>query len=47
MQERRRARAERPIRAVDLGSEELVDSSDRSSVDERIALPRTVGAGGP
>ena len=37
-EERRRARAAWPIRAVALGSEELVDSRDTSSVDDRIAL---------
>lgn len=37
-EERRRARAAWPIRAVALGEEELVDPRDTSTIDERLAL---------
>jgi len=36
--ERRRARAAWPVRKVALGSEELVDPRDTTTVDERVAL---------
>jgi hypothetical protein len=41
-EQRRRARAGWPIRAVPLGEEELIDPRDESSVDERIALVWTL-----
>jgi hypothetical protein len=36
--ERRRARANWPVRKVTLGDEELTDARDASTVDERLAL---------
>jgi hypothetical protein len=41
-EERKRARAGWPIRKVGLRDEELTDSRDTSSVDERIALVWTL-----
>ncbi len=40
--ERRRARQTWPIRSVELGKEELTDSRDASTVDERIAMVWTL-----
>jgi hypothetical protein len=40
--ERRRARAEWPIRKIALGDEPLTDARDCSTVDERLALVRTL-----
>ncbi|MCC6875249.1 MAG: hypothetical protein IT378_13160 [Sandaracinaceae bacterium] len=37
-EERRRQRASWPVRVVRLGEEELVDSRDASTIDERMAL---------
>lgn len=39
-EERRAARASWPIRKLRLGEEELVDSRDTSTVDDRVALVR-------
>jgi hypothetical protein len=41
-EERKRARASWPIRKVGLRAEELSDSRDTSTVDERIALVWTL-----
>lgn len=41
-EERARARAGWPVRALSLGAEELTDPRDTSTVDERLALVATL-----